>query len=125
MTMPLSGSAHLLRGFTEERFGQSISDSDLGSYGDAIEPEMLQERRSPGWSCRERLHQIQAALLVLSLLIIFILVFGFFRNRGDWRSSCVEKQSIYCSSNYSLTMSLEMNASSLLIPFHQLLCLMC
>jgi len=96
--MPLSGSAHLLRDFTEDLFGQSLSDSDLGSYGDAIEPERLQERRSPDWSFRKRLHQIQAALLVISLLINFILVFGFFRNRGDWRKSCVEKQSIYCSS---------------------------
>lgn len=122
MTIPLPGSAHLLRDFTEERFGQGLSDSDSESKGDATKPEMLKERRRPAQSCRECLHQI---LHVISILIIFILAVGFLRNRGDWPKSCVERQSTYCSSNYSLTVSLEMKSSSLLIPVHQLLCLTC
>lgn len=119
MTMPLPGSAHLLRDFTEERFGQSLSDSDSESKGDAAEPEMLKERRRPAQFCRECLHQI---LHVISFLIIFILAVRFWRYGGLWSKACVERQSTYCSSNYSLTVSLAMKSSSLLIPVHQLLC---
>ena len=107
-----SGSTHLLRDFTEESIGQSLSDSESESNGSGLEPKMLKERRRPARSGRERLHQTLHAIFIL---IILALIFGFFRSREDWRKPCVERQSIYCSSNQSLTVSLEIKASSLLI----------
>ena len=106
-----SGSTHLLRDFAEERFGQSLSDSEAESNGSGLEPKMLEERRRPARSRRERLHQ---TFHVISTLIILALIFSFFRGREDWRRPCVERQIIYCSSNQSLTMSLEIKASILL-----------
>lgn len=111
VTMPQSASIHLLRDFTEERFGQSLSDSDSNSKGSGPEPHMLKELHRPARSGRQRLHQ---TIHVISSLIIFALVVGFIRSRGVWRKPCVERQSIYCSSNHSLTMSLNIRASSLI-----------
>ena len=111
MKMLQLGSTHLLHDYTEERFGQSLSDSESESNGSGLEPQILNERRRPARSGRERLHQ---TLHVISILIILALIFGFFRSKEDWRKPCVERQSIYCPSNQSLNMSLEIRASSLL-----------
>ena len=111
--MSHSASTHLLSDFTEERFGQSLPDSDTDSKGYAPKPpEILTKRRRPARSGRERVHQ---SLHALSLLIVLALIFGFFRSKGNRPESCVERQSIYCSSMQSLTMTLEMKASRLLI----------
>lgn len=111
MTMPQSGSVHLLRDFTEERFGQSLSDLDSDSKGSGPEPHMLKKRYSTARSGGQRLHQ---TIHVISILTILALVIGFIRSRGVWRKACVERQSIYCSSNHSRTISLNKRASSLL-----------
>ena len=106
ITMSLSESVYLLRNFTEKRFGQSFSDSNLRLYSNTIKLERLQEQYSSDWFFRKRLYQIQTAFLVILLLINFILVFGFFRNREDWRKSCVKKQSIYCLSRITVLLCL-------------------